>query len=437
MHSTLFLQTLWPRISPAGFSTSPPFIPFFKQPISFLNNNDTPFFELPLELFDEIFSHVDTRDLVTLACVNRTFYDYATREICDSIRKDWQKQHGLFMWACGTGSTRALCRLLEDGVTSNFTYQAAHSTQHVTSAADSIILSSHVVDVLLEHGAWIDAACMSYCHRKVWSLVPEGKYTPLHVALCMGKEDTAKSLIYKGASIYVDREVRRPQRTYGPDRGRLTAFHCCAIDGRLSKAEFLIKQGHGAALDEIDEFGFSPSCASPRITTTTPRPNVRTRAFRPDFISMLQQACFDNRAQYLTELISQASDEHEPGRNGEQLLFHCINNTMPEMLELVAMLLGKGSLEFADISCHMRALKDLAYRGYFYDDDRQLLGRCTQLICLQLPHMLQSEFGKPPMPLDLLYICLEGGQRNMLDELASVFDFTYARYGKYELWRLF
>lgn len=161
----------------------------------------------------------------------------------------------------------------------------------------------HVVDLLLERGAWIDAASMNYCKYEIWSLSPKGKYTPLHVAIYCSEDDVAKALISKGDSIYVDCEVRRPERTWGLDRGRLTAMHCCAIYGRLSAAQYLIRQGHDAAIDEIDEYGFSPLMyayyygkfdvfefllaqgANPRITTTTPRPNIETDAFRPEFVS--------------------------------------------------------------------------------------------------------------------------------------------------------
>ncbi|KAK8131278.1 hypothetical protein PG984_007716 [Apiospora sp. TS-2023a] len=340
-------------------------------------------FELPRELFDELFSYLDTRDLKTLACVNRAFYNFATREIWSHTHGDKQKQRQIFMWACASGSTRALSKLLEAGLTANCNYQAGHrkqlrglrylripdtdfgvfqaflpyldtyhwrSTPH-TGWASSFWTPLHtavmhgqsqIVDILLEHGAWIDSPSMNYCDLKKWNLSPKGNYTPLHVALYAGEEEIANSLISKGASIYVDLEVRRPQRTYGPGRGRLTALHCCAIYNRLSTADFLIEQGHVEAIDELDEFGFSPlmyayhyrnRCAfqfildqgaSTRIPTTTTRPGVGSEAFKPEFSSMMHQACFDGEEFYMVDLINNGIDVNEPDRNGEQPLLHII-----------------------------------------------------------------------------------------------------------------
>ncbi|KAK7992523.1 ankyrin repeat-containing domain protein [Apiospora saccharicola] len=572
-------------------------------------------FELPRELFDELFSYLDTRDLKALACVNRAFYNFATREIWSHAHGDKQKQRQIFMWACASGSTRALSKLLEAGLTANCNYQAGHrkhirglrrfspyldtyhwrSTPH-TGLASSFWTPLHaavmhgqgqIVDILLEHGAWIDSPSMNYCDLEKWNLSPEGKYTPLHVALYAGEEEIANTLISKGASIHVDREVRRPQRTYGSGRGRLTALHCCAIYNRLSTAEFLIEQGHIEAIDELDEFGFSPlmyayhyrnRCAfqflldqgaSTRIPTTTSRPGVGSEAFKSAFSSMMHQACFDGERFYVVDLINNGIDLSEPDRNGEQPLLHLIrwldffcpeeyetittvsvyvdsfkswglhtqtntktltggikialrralvplvsyllddaeldistilhlepnfmekstgpsvwepsrlfwgwlpspalplesksfrffdaqpcyrdtgiyevqqtlleyacfhataNSDMPKVVEL---LLERGCLKPGDVSGYVRALKNIVSRK---DWSRQVLDECVLMICSHLSSTLPSEFEKPTIPIDLLFICIHERCPFMLDELAKIFNFTKTKFSNSEIWRLF
>lgn len=195
-------------------------------------------FELPMELFDEVFSYTDTEDLINLACVDRGFYNFASKKIWDPTRNDWEKQCQIFMWACVSGSTRALARLLGEGLlTANFTYQAGYrkTLLNLTSSfylnipgwdfgryqafipcmGDFHFLSTprtdressfwtplhvavsygqrHAVDLLLERGAWINATSLNYCKHEIWSLSPPGKYTPLHAAIHYGEDDIAKS----------------------------------------------------------------------------------------------------------------------------------------------------------------------------------------------------------------------------------------------------
>ncbi|KAK8044268.1 hypothetical protein PG993_004292 [Apiospora rasikravindrae] len=337
---------------------------------------------LPMELFDEIFSYINTEDLKSLACVDCSFYNFATRKIWDHTHDDRQKQRQIFMWACGSGSTSALLKLLKAGLTTNCNYQAGHSQPLGLPPKWYLIIpqsdfgqfqaflpymdtfhwqstprrrhgsfwtplhvavmhgQSQIVDILLEHGACIDAPSRNYCSDERWDLIPEGKYTPLHVALQEGKEDIANSLISNGASIYVDHEVHRPERTWGSERGRLTAFHCCAMYNRVDTADFLMKRGHETAINEIDEFGFSPLMyayyyrkldafrflltqgASPRVTTTTWRSDVPQGAFKSEFSSILHQACLNGSWEYVWTLIEHGSDVNELDRNEEQPLLH-------------------------------------------------------------------------------------------------------------------
>ncbi|KAK8880125.1 Alpha-latrotoxin-.t1.c1a [Apiospora arundinis] len=257
-------------------------------------------FELPVELFLEIFGYIDKgEDWTTLTCVNREFYNFATGRIWGPIENSEQKQHQVFMWACASGSTRAIRRLLQGGLPIKFTYQSGgmrelyymtpqiyldipqddfgrgqafvtnmdafhppatimiHSKSsfwmplHVAASGGQ----SEAAETLLEHGADIESPSLNYCNSEFWDLTPVGKFTPLHTAIQEGQIDVANLLISKGASIYVDRVASRPEKTSGPGRGRLTAFHCCAVYDRKSIAETLVNQGYGAAIDEIDEFG--------------------------------------------------------------------------------------------------------------------------------------------------------------------------------------
>ncbi|KAK8085614.1 ankyrin repeat-containing domain protein [Apiospora hydei] len=187
-----------------------------------------------MELFLEVVNYLDTEDLKSLACVDRGFYNFATRKIWEHTHNDQQKQRQIFMWACGFGSTSALLRLLKAGLTTNCNYQAGHSkplalipkqylyipesdfglfqaflpymetfhwrsTPH-TGRRSSFWTPLHVavmhgqsqiVDILLEHGAYIDAASQNYCDDERWYRRPPGKYTPLHVALREGEQDIA------------------------------------------------------------------------------------------------------------------------------------------------------------------------------------------------------------------------------------------------------
>ncbi|KAK7976721.1 hypothetical protein PG989_015184 [Apiospora arundinis] len=348
----------------------------------------TDLFELPVEIFLHIFSYIDKgRDLTSLSCVNRAFYNFATERIWGPIKDNTQKQHQIFMWACASGSTRSIRRILQGGLPIKFTYQAGYrkTLQHLdpldylripqydfnryqafvsntdtfhppatprTGSASSFWMPLHVaacygqievVETLLEHGAQIDGPSLNYCSAKIWDFTPDGKYTPLHAAIFSGAEDVANLLIIKGASIYVDLEMDRSQRATGLDRGRVSALHCCAIYDRVSTLECLINQGYGAKIDELDEFGFSPLMyayrypspgafefllahgASPRISTVTKRLDTSypPTVTKPKPTTLLHQTCFESNKWHMGKLIEYGCDVNEPDKDGEQLLLHC------------------------------------------------------------------------------------------------------------------
>lgn len=62
----------------------------------------------------------------------------------------------------------------------------------------------------------------------------------------------------KGASIYVDHSIQIQEPNLDPERGRMSAFHLCAFKGLVPIAELLIDMGYGAAINELDKYGYSP-----------------------------------------------------------------------------------------------------------------------------------------------------------------------------------
>ncbi|KAK6821963.1 hypothetical protein PG987_014788 [Apiospora arundinis] len=264
-------------------------------------------FEFPLELLLEILSYIDSgQEWKSLATVNRGFYNLAISRFWDGIDDDQKCR--IFFWACAAGSTRAVNRLLELGVTVNLNLQVGYSNgledqdpryyiglpnSHIPQNGmggyaflpdmnDIILLDGlyylssckplhvavshgqkHIVEILLRHGVWIDAPSKDYCSCSDRPLSPlyrqyQPRFTALHVAICTHQEDIAQMLISNGASIYVDRVVHKLPRTDHPDHSRVTALHYCAIHDSLSTAKLMIEEGYESAINEFDEYGWSP-----------------------------------------------------------------------------------------------------------------------------------------------------------------------------------
>ncbi|KAK7992519.1 hypothetical protein PG988_001313 [Apiospora saccharicola] len=263
--------------------------------------------ELPLELFYEITGYIDSgQDWKSLAAVDRCFNFLAIKRFWAELDRD--KRYRILMWACASGSERALCRVLESGLTTNVNLQVLgeHELQDQTPEFYLGQLSQenlgpadrhhdflpymddihqfitglycwrscwkpihvavrhgqkHMVEILLHYGAWIDEPSQNYClcsrpSMGVAHYIP--KYTALHLALCTGQEEIAQLLLSNGASLYVDQNVRRDENSYSPDRGRITALHFCAIHGSLSTAKTILQEEeHETVIDERDEFGWS------------------------------------------------------------------------------------------------------------------------------------------------------------------------------------
>ncbi|KAK8018378.1 ankyrin repeat-containing domain protein [Apiospora marii] len=349
--------------------------------------------ELPMELFLDITNYIDTgRDWKNLAAVDRNFNRLAIKRFWDGL--DTDKKHRVLMWSCAAGSTRALRRLLESGLTANLELQVVYLHElkdeapafyidtpsqrrpglgagdyafipHMAdihqvdaySAWVSFWMPLHVavrhgqaqiIEILLQHGAWIDAPSVNYCLCKrsssSWGNSAAGEYTALHLAICTGQEEIAQLLISKGASIYVDGLMHRDKYSYGSDLGRVTALHFCAKHGLLSTARAIVEdEAHKRVLHDRDEYGWSAIMyayryfkddvfdyllaegAGTQIESTVP---CWTDT---DFVSaaseLLHQACLDGRWETMVKLVNHGSDPSKPDVEGTPPLQLCLFTT--------------------------------------------------------------------------------------------------------------
>lgn len=348
--------------------------------------------ELPLELFLEITGYIDSgQDWKSLAAVDRCFNFLAIKRFWNNLDRD--KQYRILMWACAAGSLRALRRLLESGLTTNVNLQVlgVHGSRDQTPAFYLGQLSQHdlgqankhhaflpymddihqlipdyqyhrscwkpihvavrhgqsrIVETLLHHGAWIDEPSQNYCLCKRPSMgvayyVP--KYTALHLALCTGQEEIAQLLISEGASLYVDRNVRRDEDSYSPDRGRITALHFCAIHGSLSTTKAIIEEeGHETVIDERDEFGWSAIMYAYRhfkndvfgyllakgAATQVSKMEYHWNqdSFDPTASELLHQACLEGRWEIVVKLVQHGSDPSTPDKKGRAPISLCLSS---------------------------------------------------------------------------------------------------------------
>lgn len=345
--------------------------------------------DLPVEMLDEILDHVDDpNDLTSLARVNRAFHLLTDKRIWN--RADQEHRYRILMWACAAGNAPALCRLLKLGFTPNLHFQL--ETFEYPDEIDAAFYLSlepgsyvaipymddffgsddheqephlrqfwkplhaavyhghgHIVNILIRHGAWVDEIATNYhgCGRPLDGPLPVdedeegGRCTPLHVALCSGEEEIAKTLISNGASMYVDRTVHRWAQARDPNRTRITALHLCAYHGLLSTAEYLVKEGYHTSIDELDEFGNSPIMyayitgyddifyyllsqgANTRLHEPV-REGFGRDTFYPEFYSFLHQACRDRRWEIVFKLVEHGCDVFEPDDHGNAPLDLCI-----------------------------------------------------------------------------------------------------------------
>ncbi|KAK6821962.1 hypothetical protein PG987_014787 [Apiospora arundinis] len=301
--------------------------------------------ELPWELMLQVLDNIDDdKDWASLARVRTDFYDIATDKIWNKVRSpnDLKKRCMIFLMTCATGSTRAVHRLFEMGLNPNLTmsYLIKMSSLTLSNSPPGnygfwqpLHVAAHhgqkqIVDILLQKGVWVDAPSRGYgpIDRPWKDDMRHGKHTPLYLAMCEGHEEIAKSLILHGASLYVDHRIIYTDRSENhPERGRITAFHLFAFKGLESVARLLIAEGHGAAINELDEYGCSPLMyaynfnqdglfdfllaqgASPRVTK---HEACDIAWWIP---TLLYQACLDHRWEIVAKLLKCVSSGEAAG----------------------------------------------------------------------------------------------------------------------------
>ncbi|KAI1802632.1 ankyrin [Daldinia bambusicola] len=125
-----------------------------------------------------------------------------------------------------------------------------------------------MVQLLLKHGAEIDALSRGYCKCAIptgqqqspteQQQLPSGNndawplLTPLHTAICHGHESTVRLLLSRGASIHVSPKLLEDGRSC------LTALHTACQLNDVSIVRFLINQGYQTDLDVQDHLGYTP-----------------------------------------------------------------------------------------------------------------------------------------------------------------------------------
>lgn len=103
-----------------------------------------------------------------------------------------------------------------------------------------------------------------------------------------------------------------------------------------------------------------------------------------------------------------------------------------EYHNLIEHLLARGCLKPGDFASHVRALKNLGAGMWPTCVSPEEIRRGAEIICAHLSSTPQGK-EKPRMPFDLLYICFDRGQEELLGELTKWFHLTNAGYSKSEL----
>ncbi|KAH9909091.1 ankyrin repeat-containing domain protein [Xylariomycetidae sp. FL2044] len=158
---------------------------------------------------------------------------------------------------------------------------------------------SETVDLLLSHGADIDASGLGVCLCKrsyigIWELdsdqvLPEEYFscwTPLHIAICNGCQQTAQLLLSHGASPILEvgiatdmgelertavRETPADEDHAGED-SQVTALHQASYHGLLDTVKFILDGGYQSLVDAKDHNGQTPfayACIAPRVDGET------------------------------------------------------------------------------------------------------------------------------------------------------------------------
>lgn len=95
--------------------------------------------ELPWELMDRVFDNIkDVKDLTSMARVRSELYEPATKRIWESVNAD--QRYRILMWACASGSTKAVHRLFDTCLTANIYIQLDGYPDHVLKYTPNLYL---------------------------------------------------------------------------------------------------------------------------------------------------------------------------------------------------------------------------------------------------------------------------------------------------------
>jgi ankyrin repeat protein len=125
--------------------------------------------------------------------------------------------------------------------------------------------NDEAVQLLLDHGASIDAGCRRLCGCKCaegmlnnmespQNEVRLPQWTPLHVAICLNRPDTARLLLSRGASCMM--ETPRPSGV--AEQYDSTALHHAAALGQVDLVKYLVEAGHQTDIDVRDRRTLTP-----------------------------------------------------------------------------------------------------------------------------------------------------------------------------------
>ncbi|OIW32003.1 ankyrin, partial [Coniochaeta ligniaria NRRL 30616] len=154
--------------------------------------------------------------------------------------------------------------------------------------------SKEVIELLLDHGASLNSGCRLLCGcrcavgmlNNIESPEAEGRlplWTPLHVAICYNRTDTAMLLLSRGAKCTMDSGVTEQTDS--------TALHHAAALGQVDLVKYLVEKGHQTDIDVRDRRTLTPlyyAYANGRWDTTIPlllqlgaNINVEIRFYQP------------------------------------------------------------------------------------------------------------------------------------------------------------
>ncbi|KAK8070138.1 hypothetical protein PG994_006754 [Apiospora phragmitis] len=150
--------------------------------------------EPSVDLLYELVDHIDDpNDLTSLARVNRFFHLFAGERIWKSA--DRQHRYRILMWACATGNAPALRYLLRLGFTTNLNFQLNkyRCLDDITSCF-YLQLQDESWTAVPYMDDFYETAAPGYLHdRRFWK--------PLHVAVYHGQSHIVDILLQHGASI--------------------------------------------------------------------------------------------------------------------------------------------------------------------------------------------------------------------------------------------